>query len=311
LSKHFFLFMFIFLFTFNIALSGLFYYLHYLSKMTPYRKLAGCFLFTGLFMLFWYLSSYIVLNIYHHDTLFYTTMEALAFLWIGIAILQYLGALVLMITKTEQGQSILTTILTLATGILILTKYSYHIWGRNLAIFFWLKRLTALGLISSVMINSTILLFVKKELSIAFPKSLSKMMGAAGILLPVLACLDLFVIKDKFYEGSVKLSMNYPLFISGYLIFGLILAALLIRHLKLLQHPQLILETFSKKYQLTGREMEIVDLILKGKSNQEISDCLFISISTVKNHIHHIFEKLGTSSRVELISIVLSAKNHK
>ena len=311
MAKHFFLLMFVFLFTFNVVLSGLLYHLDHLSKMKPYRKLVGCFLFTGLFMLFLYGSSYIVLNVYHRDTLFYTTMEAFAFIWMGIAIFQYLGAIILMITKSERGQSILAAIFTLATGMLILTKYSHHIWGHHLVIFFWLKRLTALSLIGSVISGSIILLVHKKGLSFVFPKSLAKVMGLAGILLPLLGFVDLFVIKNKFYEGPVQLSMNYPLFISGYFIFCLVLTVLLLRQLKLLQHPQVILESFSKKYQLTGREMEIVNWIIKGKSNQEISDTLFISVSTVKNHIHHIFEKLGISSRAELIRIVLSAQNHK
>ena len=48
---------------------------------------------------------------------------------------------------------------------------------------------------------------------------------------------------------------------------------------------------------LTARELEIVQLIDKGLSNKEIARTLFIEVSTVKNHVHHILEKLGVRRR--------------
>jgi two-component system, NarL family, nitrate/nitrite response regulator NarL len=50
---------------------------------------------------------------------------------------------------------------------------------------------------------------------------------------------------------------------------------------------------------LTRRESEIVDLIDEGLSNKEIATRLHISLPTVKNHVHHILEKLGVSRRAE------------
>jgi signal transduction histidine kinase/DNA-binding NarL/FixJ family response regulator len=60
---------------------------------------------------------------------------------------------------------------------------------------------------------------------------------------------------------------------------------------------------FSKQYNLSKREEEILLLIVRGLSNAEISKKLFISLSTVKNHISHIFEKVNAGSRFELISL--------
>jgi len=48
---------------------------------------------------------------------------------------------------------------------------------------------------------------------------------------------------------------------------------------------------------LTGREMEICHLLNKGLSNKQIARRLFISESTVKNHIHSILQKLDVRSR--------------
>ena len=48
---------------------------------------------------------------------------------------------------------------------------------------------------------------------------------------------------------------------------------------------------------LTDRELEIVRLIDDGLSNKEISRRLGVKLPTVKNHVHHILEKLGVHRR--------------
>ena len=59
---------------------------------------------------------------------------------------------------------------------------------------------------------------------------------------------------------------------------------------------------FYKFYNLTNREQEIFRLLLDDKTNQEISEELFISIGTVKTHIHNIFQKVDVTRRNQLIS---------
>ncbi|MCJ7661051.1 MAG: response regulator transcription factor [Anaerolineales bacterium] len=48
---------------------------------------------------------------------------------------------------------------------------------------------------------------------------------------------------------------------------------------------------------LTTRELEILELIAKGYSNQKIADHLFIEVGTVKNHVHSILNKLDVRTR--------------
>lgn len=66
-----------------------------------------------------------------------------------------------------------------------------------------------------------------------------------------------------------------------------------------------------RNHNLTEREREIILLIVKGNSNQEIGKQLFISANTVKNHIYNIYKKLGVKSRYELMGVMIPVKDDK
>ncbi len=53
---------------------------------------------------------------------------------------------------------------------------------------------------------------------------------------------------------------------------------------------------------LTNREMEVLRFLCEGLSNQEIAAKLFISVGTIKTHIHNIFNKLGVRDRPQAIA---------
>jgi ATP/maltotriose-dependent transcriptional regulator MalT len=50
---------------------------------------------------------------------------------------------------------------------------------------------------------------------------------------------------------------------------------------------------------LSAREREVYDLLVQGRTNLEIAKTLFISATTVKVHVRHIYEKLGVHTRAE------------
>lgn len=56
---------------------------------------------------------------------------------------------------------------------------------------------------------------------------------------------------------------------------------------------------------LTSRELEILELVVHGKSNNEISKILFISEGTVKNYISKILKKLNLSRRTQLSALFI------
>ncbi|CAM5677043.1 response regulator [Streptomyces microflavus] len=57
-----------------------------------------------------------------------------------------------------------------------------------------------------------------------------------------------------------------------------------------------------QQYGLSSREVEVMELIASGMSNQQIAATCFISEKTVKNHINRIFTKLHSASRSEAIA---------
>lgn len=62
-----------------------------------------------------------------------------------------------------------------------------------------------------------------------------------------------------------------------------------------------------KQYQLTNREVEIIQFMRQGLKYKEIADKLFISERTVTKHVQNIFEKANCSNKVELIHRLDSA----
>jgi DNA-binding NarL/FixJ family response regulator len=56
---------------------------------------------------------------------------------------------------------------------------------------------------------------------------------------------------------------------------------------------------------LSPREVEILELLVRGQRNQQIAGDLSISLSTVKNHVHNIITKLGVSDRVQAAIVAI------
>jgi DNA-binding NarL/FixJ family response regulator len=74
---------------------------------------------------------------------------------------------------------------------------------------------------------------------------------------------------------------------------------------QLLKEFVTLAENRTKDYGLSNREMEVLQLLSEGKTNKQIAKDLWISEQTVKTHVAHIFEKLGTSDRTETVAHAL------
>jgi DNA-binding CsgD family transcriptional regulator len=69
-----------------------------------------------------------------------------------------------------------------------------------------------------------------------------------------------------------------------------------------------LFEAFLEKYGITGREREIILMVVQGKSNVDIARELVVSLATVKTHLHNIYGKIGVKSRYDLLARVRSGQ---
>ncbi|HET56697.1 MAG TPA: response regulator transcription factor [Ignavibacteria bacterium] len=72
------------------------------------------------------------------------------------------------------------------------------------------------------------------------------------------------------------------------------------------KHKKEMPQTLAKRYRLTTREIEIVELLMQNKTSKEIGEILFISKNTVDTHRRNILEKLGVKSTTELLTLIMN-----
>lgn len=75
-----------------------------------------------------------------------------------------------------------------------------------------------------------------------------------------------------------------------------------IQRLSLFNPQNTIKDQNLSNYQLTNREKEVAELIIKGTTYAQIAEQLFISLPTVKTHVSNIYQKCKVKNKAELIS---------
>jgi DNA-binding NarL/FixJ family response regulator len=108
--------------------------------------------------------------------------------------------------------------------------------------------------------------------------------GAAGYVFKDSSVDDLINTIRAVYAGQPKISPQ-------------IASAMMERISQLAQLFSSLDHGITETAELTSREMEVLTLLGKGLTNQEIADQLVIEVGTVKNHVHNILNKLDVSSR--------------
>jgi len=105
--------------------------------------------------------------------------------------------------------------------------------------------------------------------------------GASGYLLKNLPPAELIQAIEQVHAGGAPMSMQ--------------IARKVVNHFQQIKQPQSDME------QLTRREQEILALLAKGYLYKEIADQLGITLSTVRAHLHTVYEKLHVQSRTEAV----------
>jgi NarL family two-component system response regulator LiaR len=56
---------------------------------------------------------------------------------------------------------------------------------------------------------------------------------------------------------------------------------------------------------LTGREQDVLRLLVQGQSDKEIAEALFIGLRTVETHVSNVLAKLGVRNRAEATALAV------
>jgi len=67
--------------------------------------------------------------------------------------------------------------------------------------------------------------------------------------------------------------------------------------------------TIEERYQLTVRELDVLELVLSGAANKVIARELTLKLPTIKTHLQHIYRKTGVATRTELVTQILGDLN--
>lgn len=172
-------------------------------------------------------------------------------------------------------------------GIYIKLFYSYLIISILLVIYFFIKYFVELFYLKLIK-KLDLLIFIIIIFSVIF----------VSFLIAINIDLNkINYIKNITYIGFSIFILFFSLI---FLIIGLTTFSKLPKLSKYLNelNPQII-----KKYNISKKEIEIIKQLVLGKTNKEISDTLFISLSTVKTHIYNIFQKTNVKKRIEIINL--------
>ncbi|MGD0340730.1 MAG: LuxR C-terminal-related transcriptional regulator [Bacteroidales bacterium] len=125
--------------------------------------------------------------------------------------------------------------------------------------------------------------------------------AASMFLIMIIQCLPLI-----FYTGQEWLAVIFiftffmgNVFLPVYLSYGTLILGLASD-----SGREISFGDFCRRFEVTPRERDIIQEICNGLSNKEISEKLFISLQTVKDHTHRIYIKTNVKSRVQLITLV-------
>jgi DNA-binding NarL/FixJ family response regulator len=89
-----------------------------------------------------------------------------------------------------------------------------------------------------------------------------------------------------------------------YVLFGGVLAYYFGSYLVADSRPQRDLgDDVARRFGISAREREVILLLNEGLGNREIAEKLFVSLATVKTHVHNISEKTGVKGRYELFRL--------
>lgn len=154
------------------------------------------------------------------------------------------------------------------------------------------------------LIASIIILFPGKNRSVLF-KYENRIAAISITILTAIQCITLYLYQNEPVIGSVFILIFFAgnSFLPVYLSYGTRVSVFSEESVK-----DLSFDDFCNKFEVSPRESDIIREICNGLSNKEISEKLFISLQTVKDHTHRIYIKTNVRSRAQLMNLVKEVK---
>jgi NarL family two-component system response regulator LiaR len=122
-----------------------------------------------------------------------------------------------------------------------------------------------------------------------------------GVTLATLVLL-LKVVEYRYFVHDLSLEFYLGLVAVLFTALGIWAGLKLTRKKTVLINPDFHLnQTELKRLGISARELEVLQLMASGLSNQEIADKLFVSLNTIKTHTSSIFSKLDAKRRTQAI----------
>ena len=150
---------------------------------------------------------------------------------------------------------------------------------------------------------------IKIKIKIQFIKSFGLIYLISFAVFEAYQQLSLFFLEDfQLYYFSTVGSLYFCVNIPALFYFHRFMHS---HHQEMVEQPlsEDEMSQFCLDYNITPREKEIIELIMTGKSNQEIGECLHISIQTVKNIHSNIYKKIDIKNRIQLLNRIQAFRN--
>lgn len=283
--------------------------LHFLGSYagTPvYRRLALVFACAGGFLGAWFAAAYLGVNLFRPASDLLAILQATAYLFVCAAEAVLIDLTLFGTKPARRGTAVIVTLYGILALLLFYAKLSGVLFPRGGDLLYYSKWSAGALLLVCAAVVAVVLVATGRLGELRFPKGFRVLLGLGLFLLAVAGAADLFVLRSRFRTVGPR-AMSYPLSATAYLLVSILLlvaaSRLTARYRTLLPRVDEMLGRL-----LTAREREIVSRLLQGESNQTIADRLFIALPTVKNHLHNIYEKLGVSSRTEILHLFLPDK---
>ena len=146
----------------------------------------------------------------------------------------------------------------------------------------------------AIFVEAVILIFWYKRITNMHDKKMARYFLIAFLPQIAFAMIDFFILRDSVFQLT---HISYVMF--SIFVFVDLGEYFFKNYSKDTSLP--VDFTFIKnKYELSDRELEVLELLVEGQSNQKLGESLHISINTVKSHINKIYKKLKVSNRLQL-----------